>query len=112
MFLNDLNEISLEKASGVRIWDEQICAMLYADDLILVAESENDLRIEMNQLGIYSNLVRMEVSQKKTKVMVFSKTRKGIPKNNKRWKIGEIKIDEAKSYKYLGVIIRNNGKSS
>ena len=99
----------LEKASGERMWDEQICAMLYADDLTLIAESENDSRIQMNQLGIYSNLVRMEVSQKKTKVVVFSKTRKGIPKNDKRWKIGEIEIDEAKSYKYLGVIIRNNG---
>ena len=111
MFLNDLNEFLLENASGVRIWDEQICAMLYADALILFAESENDLRIQMNQLGIYSNLVRMEVSQKKTKVVVFSKTRKGIPKSDKRWKIGEIEIDhdEVKSYKYLGVIIRNNG---
>ena len=46
------------------------------------------------------------MSQKKTKVVVFSKTR--IPKNDKRWKIGDIEIDEAKSYKYLGVI-RNNG---
>ena len=63
----------------------------------------------MNQLGIYSKLVRMEVSQKKPKVVVFSKTRRRSPKNNKRWKIGEIEIDEAKSYKYLGVIIRNNG---
>ena len=83
--------------------------MLHANDLILVAESENDLRIQMNQLGIYLNLVRMEVSQKKTKLVVFSKTRKGIPKNDKRWKIGEIDHDEAKNYKYLGVIIRNDG---
>ena len=79
MFLNDLNEFLLENASGVRIWDEQICAMLYADDLTLGAESGNDLRIQMNQLGIYSNLVRIEVSQKKTKVVVFSKTRKESP---------------------------------
>ena len=52
MLLNDLNEFLLEKASGVRIWDEQICAMLHADDLILIAESENDLRIQMNQLAL------------------------------------------------------------
>ena len=92
MFLNDLNEFILEMASGVRIWDEQICAMLYADDLILVAESENDLRIQMNQLGIYSNLVRMEVSQKKTKVVVFSKTRKGTPKTIKGGTLVKLKL--------------------
>ena len=101
MFLNayDLNEFLLENASGVSIWDEQICGMLNAGDLILIAESKNNLRMQMNQSGIYSNLVRMEVSQRQTKLVVFSKTKRGVPKNNKRWKIGEIEIDEATSYK-------------
>ena len=66
--------------------------MLYADDLILIAESENDLRIQMNQLGIYSNLVRMEVSQKKTKVVVFSKTRKESPETIKDGKLVTLKL--------------------
>ena len=50
----------------------------------------------------------MEVSQKKT-VVVFSKTRRGIPKNSKKWKLGKIEIDEARSYKYLGVIRGGGG---
>ena len=37
------------------------------------------------------------------KVPAFSKTRRRIPKNNKKWKIGEIEIDEAIRYKCLGV---------
>ena len=92
MFLNDLNKFLLEKALGVRIWDEQICAMLYADDLILVAESENDLRIQVNQAGIYSNLVRMEVSQKKTKWWHFPKQEKESQKTIKGGKLVKLKL--------------------
>ena len=101
MFLNDLNKFLLEKVSGVRIWDEQICAIHYVDDLILVAESENELRIQMNQLGIYSNLVKLEVSQKKTKVVVFSKTRRGIPK--KAMKDGKLVKLKLMRLKVIGV---------
>ena len=36
MFQNDLKELLLEKAPGVKIWDEQICSMLSGDDLISI----------------------------------------------------------------------------
>ena len=50
----------------------------------------------------------MEVNQKKTKVMIFTLSRKKNVKSG-RWKIGDLLIEEASSYKYLGVTIRNNG---
>ena len=45
--------------------------MLYADDLILLAESEHDLQTQMNSLGTYANIFQMEVNPKKTKVMIL-----------------------------------------
>ena len=48
LFLNDLNDFILEKAKGITLWDVQICALLYADDSILLAESEEDLQIPRN----------------------------------------------------------------
>ena len=56
LFLNDLNNFLLDGAEGIT---------LYADDLILVAEKD--------LLGIYANNLKMEISQKKTKVLVFRK---------------------------------------
>ena len=44
LFLNDPNTFLLNDASGITIWDIQICAMLFAGDLILLAESEEDLQ--------------------------------------------------------------------
>ena len=39
--------------------------MLYADDLILLAESEEDLQNQMNSLGKYADSLKMEINQKK-----------------------------------------------
>ena len=36
LFLSDLNNFLLEQSTGITVWDNQICAMLVADDLILL----------------------------------------------------------------------------
>ena len=110
LFLNDLSNFLLNEASGITIWDIQICAMLYADDLIRLAESEEDLQKQMNSLGRFSNSLRMEINQKKTKVLVFDKPTKAKKRLSKAWSIGSMKIDEDTVYKYLGVtIFKNDG---
>ena len=65
LFLNDLNDFLLNEASGITIWDIQICAMLYADDLNLLAESEKDQQKQMNSPRRFANSLRMEINQKK-----------------------------------------------
>ena len=101
LFLNDLNNFLLDDAEGIMLWDTRLCTILYADDLILVAESSADLQAQMDLLGIYANNLKMEISQKKTKVLVFRKSSARSNRTQKIWSIGDILIDEAKSYKYL-----------
>ena len=62
----------------------------------------------MNQLGIYAKNLRMEINEKKTKALVLRKgcKKKWLPQ---KWQIGDKMIEEAKSYKYLGFIIKDNG---
>ena len=83
--------------------------MLYADDLILLVESEEDLKNQMNSLGRSANSLRMEINQKKTKVLVFDKPAKTKKRISKAWKIDNMNIDEDTVYKYLGVIFKNDG---
>ena len=109
LFLNDLNNFLLKESSGITIWDIQICAMLYADDLILLAESEQDLQTHMNSLGTYADIFRMEVNQKKTKVLIFDKPAKLKKRASKTWSIGNINIEEDQIYKYLGVVFISKG---
>ena len=73
--------------------------MPYADDLILLAESEQDLQTQMNSLGTYAEIFQMEVNQKKTKVLIFDKPVKLKKRALKTWSIGNINIEEDKIYK-------------
>ena len=72
LYLNDLVEcLERNGALGVELWDIRLCAMLYADDLILLAENEYDLKLQMDILGNYTIKWGMEINPGKTKVMIF-----------------------------------------
>ena len=77
----------MKESSGINVWDIQICVMLYADDLVLLAESEQNLQTQMNSLGTYANIFQMEVNQKKTKVLIFDKSTKLKKHTSKTWTI-------------------------
>ena len=52
LFLNDLQGYLLEGgANGITLWDIKIFS-LYADDLVLIAESEEDLKLQMRTLTL------------------------------------------------------------
>ena len=47
LYINDLEQcLANEGAEGVELWDIRLCAMLYADDLVLLAETEQDLNLK------------------------------------------------------------------
>ena len=74
VYLNDLEGyLTGYGAIGVKLWDLYIRSLLYADDLILLAETRTDLQLQMNLLSDYANISDMEVNNGKTSVLVFTK---------------------------------------
>ena len=107
LFLNDLEDFSkVNGANGIYLWDVHIFSLLYADDLILIATNEHDLKLQMHLLEQYAEKCKMDINAKKTKVMVF---------NDKSWKnadkyfgcIGSNKTYTTDFYKYSGVTFDN-----
>ena len=95
-------------AKGVNLWDINICTLLYADYLILIADSETDLKLQINSLGNFADRYRMEINPQKTKVMIFHEKNK--PPNETTFSsIGKHQIKVTNEYKYLGVILDNKG---
>ena len=77
LYINDLvTYLENEGVAGVELWDIRLCAMLYADDLTLIAESKHDLKLQMKTLGNYTNRWDMEINSSKAKVMVFNDPKK------------------------------------
>ena len=92
---------------GVEMEDggENLSLLMYADDIVLVAESEEDLQLMMNAVARYCTHWRLQVNLGKTKTMVFGE--RGVGKCNIMWH-GTV-LQEVTEYKYLGLLFEKNG---
>ena len=85
---------------------ERLNVLAYADDLVLLAESEWDLQILMRQVASWCRRFRLKVNMKKTKVVVFGK------KSCEKFQFtmdGE-QVEQLDEYKYLGIVMHRDGR--
>jgi hypothetical protein len=52
---------------------EKTWSLALADDLVIVAKSEREMKEMMKKLGMYVRKKKLEVNVEKTKMMVFNK---------------------------------------
>ena len=107
LYVNDLiKEFGNKTCDPVCLHEKHINCLLYADDLILVSESEQGLQKCMDKLYQYSTEWDMELNLEKTEVLVFNKTGrflKPLITFNKK------AIKCTKEYKYLGLYFQSSG---
>ena len=94
----------LSQDIGVHITEEyKINCILWADDIILLSESEDGLNILLGELNKYSSLNQLKVNTDKTKCMIFNRTGRLIRRN---FYLGSTKLENVRSYKCLGLTIQ------
>jgi len=102
LFINGLAREINEKAEGIEVGERRVRLLLYADDIVLLAESASDLQKMLDVVTAYSIQWRFRVNPKKGKseVMLFGRK----PRNrNRKWWLAGVEIGETEVYKYLGV---------
>lgn len=82
-------------------------SITYADDIVLMARSEVELKGMMKRFKKYIDKKGLNLSVGKSKVMVFDKERRRT--KTREWKWGEEEIEEVKEMNYLGYIMQKNG---
>ena len=106
IFLNDLIGDIKSLGKGVRIGEETVSILCYADDLVLISEKEGDLQAMLNELHEWCEKWGMVVNGKKTKIVHFR------PKQRSRtaykFVCGTQHIEMTDSYKYLGLVLDEN----
>nr|CAG4635258.1 EOG090X00BV [Artemia franciscana] len=109
IFVNDIVE-SLEKrwAPTVKLDNRMIWALLFADDMALVAKTARELRILIDLMAEYLESKKLRLNLGKTEIMIFNKGgRRNLVENEKfRFKGQEIKVVE--KAKYLGFTLTPN----
>ena len=103
IFINDLAIEIKEKHSGVKLNNElKVPILLYADDIILLATSANELKNMLKTVYNWCSKWRLKVNSTKTKIMHFRNKKK--PLTEHVFKYGEETLEVVHVYKYLGAI--------
>ena len=103
LFINDLAIYIKSLDLGVEVDEEKICLLLYADDIVLLAESSSDLQLLPNALYDWCGPNHMSVNTSKSNVVHFRQ--KSISRTNTVFSFGSGIIETTDKYTYLGVIL-------
>ena len=84
---------------------------MYADDLLILSETEAGLNNSLQKLGKYAKRWKLKISQKKIKIMVFNKQGRSI---DLKLKIDNLIIESCTKHVYLGIVFTpgNNFKTA
>ena len=71
LYINDLVEQISSPGLGVDIGSEKLAILLYADDVVILAESEEDFQRILDVLSQWCNKNELFVNPEKSKVVHF-----------------------------------------
>ena len=103
-FLNDLAKGIKNLNLGVEIEPGfNVSILLFADDIVLLSPTEEQLQILLNFLSDRCNINKMEVNINKTKIIHFRK--KCCERIHVDYHLSGLNIEICENYKYLGIIL-------
>lgn len=109
IYISDLEKVLRRgQDGGVVVGDRKIWSLGYADDIVLMAETQEDLIAMISRAAKYFEKRKLEVNTDKTKVMVCSKG--GGNRTEVIWKWGEKTLKETNVIDYLGYRITRTGE--
>ena len=77
---------------------------MFADDLVVFAKNRSELKYNLMLWNEALKKINMNINMEKTKIMIIG------GEETVEMEVGSIKLEQVKSFKYLGVQIQNNGK--
>ena len=107
IFMSDLTR-DLGTDTGVLIDDNMnLSCLIWADDILLLSESEEDLQRSLNVLFEFCKQNEISINADKTKCMIFNKTGRLIRRD---FFVGKEKLENVREYKYLGLLCTPSGE--
>ena len=107
IFLSDLAKKLDTMDDKVKVNDSEISSLFWADDIVMLSESENGLKGMLKALEEYTSENMLEVNTDKTKIMIFNKTGRLMRRN---YTLNGVQLENVRSYKYLGFLLTPSGE--
>ena len=111
LFVDDLELFLQDDPNcGIKINALLMIVLLFADDMVILGNSQSDLQCRLNLSKEYCDKWGLQVNSEKTKVMVF---RKRVNSNiTYHWTYGNVELEAVKCFNYLGTVYVYNGSFS
>jgi hypothetical protein len=103
LIMDKIIEEVAELNVGYRMGERLLNIECYADDATIIAESEQDLQLMLNQFHMASMRYNMSISISKTKCMTIARQQTGCNVT-----IDRTPVEQVTKFKYLGVSIASN----
>jgi hypothetical protein len=108
IFINDLiNDLNKEETDAPKLDQMNIKCLLYADDLVIVSESQEGLQKSMDILEAFTQKWHLQVNISKTKCLTFLRGRR--PTIPPSIHLGDTPVQNCASYCYLGTVFSESG---
>ena len=88
---------------GINCNEDIVCILMYADDVVLLAETERDLQILMNALNDWCQTNDMIVNCSKSNIIHFRNP--SVSKANFVFKCGDSTLQIVDRYTYIGLLL-------
>ena len=87
---------------GVDIGGKKVCLLLYADDIVIIAENKSDLQIQLDFINQWCKKWRLNINHNKSNVIHFRK--RNDRQSNFVFLFGHLPIYTVQTYTYLGIV--------
>jgi len=96
---------------GIKIGDNFLKMLLYADDMVLAATESPILQVQLDILEEFCTIVGMEVNTAKSECVIFNKgaDRQGVGNPLRVWHYGQHELPTRDEFVYLGVRMGDEG---
>ena len=100
-------ELATRTNKGIQMKDSKINALFYADDIILLSESAEDMQEFLDITTTYARNYLVDFGYEKCNIMIVNKTEED---KHITWNLKNKEITLTSDYIYLGVWINENGQ--
>jgi len=106
IYINDLVSELNSHDLGVKLRDVKVSILLFADDIVLIAESAEKLQLMLNIVHEWCRKWKLIVNKEKTKIVHFRNPRQA--RTEVTFKYGECVLEIVDKYKYLGTLLNEH----
>ena len=102
IYINDLVDTLNRSGCGIKLDNDRISCLLYADDIALLAENEKDLQDMLDIVHTWCCKWKMKINYDKTQIVHFRPDSR--PRSASLFVCGDKTVQLTDKYKYLGLI--------